>query len=170
MSVNKSYGILWLFVSKFFPPIINFAVFTYSARILAPEDFGLIAFSLSIIYISSSFMPVGWRESIIKYQIDDTLTISSIFWLHFFVSIILVLLILAFCLVSFFDFQTEIFNIALSIFCLKLIFDGLYATLNIVLLKEQKYAHLALRTFFSGVLSATIIITCLLYTSDAADE
>ena len=161
MSVNKSYGILWLFVSKFFPPIINFAVFTYSARILAPEDFGLIAFSLSIIYISSSFMPVGWRESIIKYQIDDTLTISSVFWLHFFVSIILVLLILAFCLVSFFDFQTEIFNIALSIFCLKLIFDGLYATLNIVLLKEQKYAHLALRTFFSGVLSATIIITLL---------
>jgi len=158
---SKSKGIVWLFISKFFPPIINFAVFTYSARILAPEDFGLIAFALSIIYISSSLMPVGWREAIIKYQISDTPTISSIFWLNFFVSILLVFSILVFCLISPFDFQTETFNYALAVFCSKLIFDGLYSTLNILLLKEQRYANLALRTFFSGIISAFIIILLL---------
>ena len=161
MSDSKSKGIVWLFISKFFPPIVNFAVFTYSARILAPEDFGLIAFALSIIYISSSLMPVGWREAIIKYQISDTPTISSIFWLNFFVSILLVFLILVFCLISPFDFQTETFNYALAVFCSKLIFDGLYSTLNILLLKEQRYANLALRTFFSGIISAFIIILLL---------
>lgn len=161
MNDSKSKGIVWLFISKFFPPIINFAVFTYSARILAPEDFGLIAFALSIIYISSSLMPVGWREAIIKYQISDTPTISSIFWLNFFVSILLVFSILVFCLISPFDFQTETFNYALAVFCSKLIFDGLYSTLNILLLKEQRYANLALRTFFSGIISAFIIILLL---------
>ncbi|MEL0647701.1 oligosaccharide flippase family protein [Pseudoalteromonas agarivorans] len=161
MNENKSKGIVWLFISKFFPPIINFAVFTYSARILAPEDFGLIAFALSIIYISSSLMPVGWRESIIKFQINDSQTISSIFWLNFFVSILLSFTILVFCLLSPFGFQTEIFNYALAIFCVKLVFDGLYATLNILLLKEQKYKNLALRTFLSGILSASIIILLL---------
>ena len=79
---SSTKGILWLFFSKFFPPLINFSVFAYTARILAPEDFGLVAMALAIIFIASSFMPSGWRDAIIKYQIEDVLTISSIFWLN----------------------------------------------------------------------------------------
>jgi len=155
-------GMFWLFFSKFFPPIINFAVFAYTARLLAPEDFGLVAMALAIIFIASSFMPSGWRDAIIKYQIEDTLTISSIFWLNLVVSIFLSSIILIFSSFSFFDFQSQTFNSAITIFCLKLIFDGLFYTLNILLLKQQLYSLIALRTIFSAIISAVIIITLLL--------
>ena len=151
-------GILWLFISKLFPPLINFSVFTYTARILAPEDFGLVALALSFIFIASSFMPTGWRAAIIKHQIADKETISSIFWLHFFISLVLSGIILTFAWVSFFDFQTDIFNAALIIFCIKVIFDGLFFTLDTVLLKKQLYSLIAVRTIFSTVISAIIII------------
>ena len=159
---NSSKGILGLFFSKFFPPLINFAVFAYTARILAPEDFGLVAMALAIIFIINSFMPSGWRDAIIKYQIEDTLTISSIFWLNLAVSIFLSSIILIFSHFSFFEFQSQTFNSAITIFCLKLIFDGLFYTLNIVLLKQQLYSLIALRTIFSAIISAVIIIALLL--------
>lgn len=154
-------GVLWLFISKFFPPIINFGVFTYSARILMPEDFGLVAFALSIIFICNSFMPIGWRESIIKYQINDVNTISTVFWLNLFVSLLLSGLLVIFCLLSLFEFQTAIFNSALMIFTIKLVFDGLGATSNIILLKNQEYSLLAVRTVFSSIVSAMIILSLL---------
>ncbi len=151
-------GVLWLFISKFFPPIINFCVFAYTARILAPEDFGLIALALSIIYITSSFMPSGWRAAIIKYQLTDKNSISSIFWLNFFVSFLLMLLINGFAYVSVFEFQTEVFNAVLMLLSIKIIFDGLFHTLNTVLLQQQLYSLLAIRTVVSSIASAFIII------------
>ena len=160
--IHSSKGIFWLFFSKFFPPIINFSVFAYTARILAPEDFGLVAMALAIIFIASSFMPSGWRDAIIKYQIEDTLTISSIFWLNLAVSLLLSAIIVALSLLSFFEFQSQTFNLAITIFCLKLIFDGAFYTLNTVLLKQQLYSLIALRTIFSAVISAVIIIALLL--------
>ncbi|PWS56625.1 oligosaccharide flippase family protein [Pseudoalteromonas sp. meg-B1] len=159
---SSSKGILWLFFSKFFPPLINFSVFAYTARILAPEDFGLVALALAIVFIVSSFMPAGWRDAIIKYQIEDTLTISSIFWLNLAASLFLSAIIVAFSLLSFFEFQSQTFNLAITILCLKLIFDGLFYTLNIVLLKQQLYSLIALRTICSAVISAIIIIVLLL--------
>ncbi|MFP3363170.1 oligosaccharide flippase family protein [Pseudoalteromonas sp. SIMBA_148] len=159
---NSSKGIFGLFFSKFFPPLINFAVFAYTARILAPEDFGLVAMALAIIFIVNSFMPSGWRDAVIKFQIEDTLTISSIFWLNLAVSIFLSSIILSFAYFSFFEFQSQTFNSAITIFCLKLIFDGLFYTLNIVLLKQQLYSLIALRTIFSAIMSAIIIIALLL--------
>lgn len=161
--MNKSSikGILWLFISKFFPPLINFSVFTYTASILAPEDFGLVALALSFIFIAGSFMPIGWRNAIIKHQISDQETISSIFWLNFIISFFLSCIMLAFAWVSFFDFQTEIFNDAVMIFCIKIVFDGLFNTLNIVLLKKQLYSLIAVRTIFSSVVSAVLIIVLL---------
>ncbi|WP_165727342.1 oligosaccharide flippase family protein [Pseudoalteromonas sp. 31A1] len=158
----SSKGIFWLFLSKFFPPIINFTVFAYTARILAPEDFGLVALALAIIFLISSFMPSGWRDAIIKYQISDKLTISSIFWFNLAVSLFLSVIVIVFSLFSLFEFQTHAFNLAITIFCLKLIFDGLFYTLNTVLLKQEQYFLIALRTIISAVISAIIIIALLL--------
>ena len=159
---NSSKGILWLFFSKFFPPVINFSVFTYSARLLMPEDFGLVALASAVILVLSSFMPTGWRDAIIKYQIEDKKTISSIFWLNLAVSLSLSAIVVGVSLFPFFEFQSQTFNLAITIFCLKLIFDGLFNTLNIVLLKQELYSLIALRTIFSAVISAIIIVNLLL--------
>ena len=158
MKKSSTKGILWLFISKFFPPLINFSVFTYTARILAPEDFGLVALALSFIFIVGGFMPTGWRDAIIKHQITDKETLSSIFWLNFLVSLIISSVIFGFAWLSFFDFQSEIFNAALMVFCIKIIFDGLFFTLNTVLLKKQEYSLIAVRTIFSTIISAILIL------------
>jgi teichuronic acid exporter len=163
MKNNSIQGVLWLFLSKFFPPIISFSVFTYSARILEPEDFGLVALALSIITLLSCLMPSGWRAAIIKYQLDDKNAISSIFWFNFFISSFLSFLIIIYALLSLhFELQGKIFNFALIIFSLNLIFDGLFQTLNTVLLKQQQYSKVALRTVITSIVSA-VIISVLLY-------
>lgn len=163
MSKNKSNvkGIIWLFISKLFPPVINFSVFTYSARVLAPEDFGLIALALAIIFIISSLMPSGWNGALIKYQLDDKISISSVLWLNFIVSLILLVVIILFTFLSIFEFQTATFNSALLVLSIKLVLDGLFNTLNKVLLKQQLYSLIAVRTVVSSVISAIFIVVLL---------
>ena len=164
MNKGRLKGISWLFISKFFPPIINFSVFAYSARILDPEDFGVVALALSIVYLCSCAMPSGWREALIKYQIEDEHVISSIFWLNFFVGSILTTLLIGYSVLSFLlELHDPYFNISLIIFSMKITIDGLYYTLNILLLKKHEYSKIALRTIFTSIVSAIIILTLLYF-------
>ncbi|TEW56157.1 hypothetical protein E2R68_03425 [Psychromonas sp. RZ22] len=163
MKNTSKKGIIWLFFSKLFPPLINFLVFAYTVRILSPEDFGLVALALSIIYILASLMPSGWRSALVKYQCTDKLEISSVFWLNFFVSIFLAGILVVFAQLSLFGFQNEVFNLALTILTIKLIFDGLFHTLNIILLQQQKYSLIALRTIISSIISSTFIIILIMF-------
>lgn len=160
---NKSVkGILSLFVSKIFPPLINFAVFTFSARILAPEDFGVVALALSIVFIASSFTPIGWRTAIIKFQLNDNLSISSVLWFNLAFAALLVFILYTFTLSNLFEFQTELFNNALIILSIRLFFDVSFYTLNNVLLTQQKFTLIAIRTVLSTVVSAAVIVFMLI--------
>lgn len=151
-------GVIWLFISKFFPPAITFAVFTYTARILSPEDFGLVALALALIFLAACLLPSGWRDGLIKFEKIDSRHISSVFWLNLLVALTISAVLTGFSYLSLFQFQTDVFNLALRILCLKLLVDGSFNTLNAVLLREQKYATIAIRVTLSSFLSAAIII------------
>ncbi|KEQ18498.1 oligosaccharide flippase family protein [Endozoicomonas numazuensis] len=151
-------GVIWLFISKFFPPAITFAVFTYTARILSPEDFGLVAFALAVIFLAACLLPSGWRDGLIKFEEIDSRHISSVFWFNLFVALAISTVLMGFSCLSLFEFQTDVFNLALRILCLKLLADGLFNTLNAVLLREQKYTTIAVRVTVSTFLAAAIII------------
>ncbi|WP_062267598.1 oligosaccharide flippase family protein [Endozoicomonas arenosclerae] len=151
-------GVIWLFISKFFPPAITFAVFTYTARILSPEDFGLVAFALAVIFLAACLLPSGWRDGLIKFEEIDSRHISSVFWFNLLVALVISAVLIGFSYLPLFRFQTDVFNLALRILCLKLLVDGLFNTLNAVLLREQKYTTIAVRVTLSTFLSAAIII------------
>ncbi|WP_318436999.1 oligosaccharide flippase family protein [Photobacterium leiognathi] len=163
MSKSSISGMLWLFSSKLFPPIINFAVFTYTARILAPEDFGLVALALSIIYIISSFLPSGWQSAIVKYQEFGKREFSTI--LAF-----LTLCGLAFALIAcfvislnLFSFQSQVFNLAFYLMAIKMPFDAAGHTLTFMLVREQKYKALGYRTILGAMVSAVTILSLLYF-------
>ena len=157
--VEKIKGIIWLFLSKFFPPIINFFVFSYAARILEPEDFGVVAMVQGVVFLCSCFLPTGWREGLIKFDNIERLHFSSVLWLNVLVASILIF----FCWGGsyFIDTPNDYFPIALRITSFCILFDGMAGVANAVILRQQRYRIIAIRTVFSSLLSAAVILTLL---------
>lgn len=88
-------GIFWTIVGQG-SSLVRFASTLVLARLLAPEDFGVIAIAVSIVSLGHLLKDWGWHQAIIqRYEITDE-ELSSIFWLialsSLFISIALLLL------------------------------------------------------------------------------
>lgn len=156
--MGNTSAIVKLFISKLFPPLINFSVFAITARILEPSDFGFVALALSIIFLASIVQAHGWRSALIKIESIDDIDVSSVFWLHIIISLLMAALICVFSVFSLFHFQSEQFNLALRVLSVTLIFDAMFQTLNSVLLKQQRFSLIAARTVIASFASAVAIL------------
>ena len=98
-------GILWLFLDKLGSSSINFLITIVLARLLLPEDFGLVAmvmifFELSSVFVESGFSTALIREKTIS-EIDKSTTF--IFNLISSVALYVVLFLCAPLIASFFE-------------------------------------------------------------------
>lgn len=154
-------SIVALFFSKFFPPILNFIVFVYSARILEPESFGEVAFALTLIFLASSLLPTGWRDNLFK--IDDLTKeiVSTVIWFHVLVSVVVILIMLLFFNVFKFNFYSENINNMVVLLFLKVFFDCFVNVYNTLCVKYEFYFQLALRTMICTCSSAITVYVLL---------
>lgn len=89
MSLKKQAisGVIWTFAQQFSVQIINFGVQIVLARLLMPEDFGLIAMITVFISIGQTLMDSGMTSSIIRMKRPDQLDYSTVFVTNFLISI-----------------------------------------------------------------------------------
>jgi len=86
-------GVIWTFLQQFSVQIINFGVQIILARLLMPEDFGLIAMITVFISIGQTLMDSGMTSSIIRMKRPDQLDYSTVFVTNFIISIGIYLLV-----------------------------------------------------------------------------
>lgn len=114
MSLKKQAisGIFWTFLQQFSNRIITFLVSIILARLLLPEEFGLIAM-ISVFYsIARILIESGLTQSIIRSEDVDEEEYSTVFYFNFFVSIIVYFLLFQSApLVSSFYNQNQLTNI-----------------------------------------------------------
>jgi len=89
MSLRKQAinGVIWTFAQQFSVQIINFAVQVILARMLMPEDFGLVAMLTIFISIGLVLMDGGMTHSLIRMKDPDQLDYSTVFVTNLLVSI-----------------------------------------------------------------------------------
>lgn len=86
-------GIIWTFAQQFSVQLINFGVQIILARLLMPEDFGLIAMLTVFISIGQFLMDGGMTSSLIKTKNPDQMDYSTVFMTNMLISIGVYLLI-----------------------------------------------------------------------------
>jgi len=89
-------GIFWSFIQNVLVKGVTFLISIILARILAPEDFGLIGMLSIFIAISQVFIESGFGEALIQKSDCDNLDYSTAFYFNIFVSLS-VYLVLFFC-------------------------------------------------------------------------
>lgn len=82
-------GMLWSFLIQGGAQIINFAVTIILARLLLPEQFGLIGMIAIFIAISRALVDCGFVSSLIRTKDADNLDYSTVFFINLGTSILI---------------------------------------------------------------------------------
>lgn len=86
-------GVVWTFAQQFSVQLINFGVQIVLARLLMPQDFGLIAMIMVFISIGQVLMDSGMTSSIIRMKNPDQIDYSTVFVTNFLISIVIYIFI-----------------------------------------------------------------------------
>ena len=152
VSKNKVISsLIWKFLERGGVQGVQFVLSIILARLVTPEDYGVIALLLVFIQIATVFIQSGFNTSLIQKKESDDLDFSSIFYLSFFVAGVLYF-ILFFCapLVAKFFKAEELTNL-LRVISLTLFFGAVNSVQNAYVSKTMQF-----RRFFFSSMGAVI--------------
>jgi len=86
-------GLVWTFAEQFATKGIGFIVSIVLARILLPEEFGLIAMIMVFIGIGNSLVDSGMTQSLIRTIKPDQRDYSTVFFINIFASLLVYVII-----------------------------------------------------------------------------
>lgn len=146
----------WSAVEVIFTKGIQLLFTILLARILTPEDFGLIAILLVLISIVQVFIDGGLSTAILRKSDIDQTELSTIFYFNFAVSIIFSLILIISS-----GIVTDFFNIEKARDCFDLISISLIvSSFGVVpkskLISEFKFRELSIISFVGAVVSGSI--------------
>ena len=90
---NTFSGLIWRFGERFSAQLISFIVSIILARILLPEQYGIVAIVTIFITLANVFVSSGLGTSLIQKKDADDLDFSSMFYASVLISIILYLIL-----------------------------------------------------------------------------
>jgi len=160
---QKMVGALaWTSVDRFGQQIVQLVIGIVMARLLTPNDYGLIGMIMIFIALSSVLIDGGFGQALIR-KIDANQTdFSTVFYLNLLVSVFIyiVLFFLSPQISSFFH-QPQLTLISRILF-LSIIFYAFYFVQYVLVVKELAYKSLAKvnisSTFFSGIIGIILAI------------
>lgn len=82
-------GVLWKFLEKISSQLISFIVSTILARILLPEQYGVIAIVNVFIMLADVFLTSGLGNSLVQKKDSDQRDFSTVFYINLFISFVL---------------------------------------------------------------------------------
>lgn len=165
MKKNKSHksikertitGILWSSVHRFGTIIISFIANIVLARLLLPEDFGVIAMLMVFIAFSDTIVNGGFASALIQKKDPNHDDYSTIFYWNFITSILLFFVLIAFApLIGRFYSMPSLAPI-LRVLGLVLIFNAFNITQTNQLIKQLDFKKLAIVNVFATLIGAVV--------------
>lgn len=86
-------ALAWDLLGNYGGQIIGFVISIFLARLLTPEDFGLVGMSMVFIAVLHVFRDFGLASALIQNKENNSLTYSSVFYINLLAGVILTLLL-----------------------------------------------------------------------------
>lgn len=136
-------GMFWVFVDTFLLKGISFLGTILLARLLSPEDFGLIAMISVILVIGAIVVDSGLTSSLIRNPKNESIDYSTIFYTNAFLSLFLYLCfyLLAPLIANFYD--QEILVSVIRVYSLCFFCFGLSSVQTTILIKNMEFKKIA---------------------------
>lgn len=82
-------GFSWAFLERFGVQVLQMVIFIILARVLTPEDFGLMGMLAVFIAVSRSLTDSGFGQALIQKKEADEIDFSSVFYINLVASVII---------------------------------------------------------------------------------
>lgn len=159
-------GFLWLLVGNGFQSILKLVVLAVLARLLTPEDFGIVAISTVLLSFSKILVDLGVGPALVQKKVIDQGHISSGFFISVLLSLCLASTIYLFrAKIGEFLNVPELYDV-LPIIAIIFIFKSFCLVHESIALKELQFKRLAViefTSYFIGYAILSILLASLGY-------
>ena len=118
-------GMLWTFTDMFIVKGIAFIAGIYLARVLGPEEFGLIGMISIFVAIGTSLVESGLSSSIIRASKVDKTDFSTVFYVNVLMSVLVYLIVYVSAPLIANFYNQEILIDVIRLFCISFLITGL---------------------------------------------
>lgn len=156
---NKLFsGIAYTAIAKYSGIMISLIITSILARLISPDDFGIIAIATVIITFFNLFTDIGISPAIIQNKNLDKSDLSNIFTFTFWMGIALSFLFffLAWPIAAYYD-KTILKNIC-QLLCINIFFVSLNIVPNALFYKNREFKFIALRSLIIQLICGLIAI------------
>ncbi|MFK7781527.1 oligosaccharide flippase family protein, partial [Psychroserpens sp.] len=156
-------GLVWSFVESFSKQGINFIIGIILARLLLPEEFGLIGMIAVFIAISTSLINSGFTQALIRKKDCTNTDYSTVFFFNLVIGVLLAMsLFFAAPYIALFFDEPQLDSIV-KVFSVVLIFDALSIIQRTQLIKRIDFKLQTKITLIADVASGIVAIIMAYY-------
>ncbi|MDM7932742.1 lipopolysaccharide biosynthesis protein [Tabrizicola sp.] len=151
-------GVGWSALNTGSAMLIAMIVFVITSRLLGPDEFGIVAFALSIIAIVGCATPGGFGEAIIQRTeiADDHL--DTVFWLCIISGLVMFVLILLLAGTVAEISGEPVMALLLPFFGVKLVLDLAAVVPQALVIRAMRFKHVAARTAIGNSVGGVICV------------
>lgn len=149
-------GLVWTFTQQFGSQIIGFVVSLVLARILLPEEFGLIGMIVVFMAVGKTLLNAGLTQSLIRGKDLDEEDYSTVFFFNLLASVVLygIIFFAAPLIADFYD--REILTKITRVFCLTFIISAFSAVQGARFTREMNFRTQALISIPSTIIGGIV--------------
>jgi teichuronic acid exporter len=159
LKTNKTFnGLFWSFTDNFLQQIVNFIVGIVLARILLPEEFGLLGIISVFIAVSNTFINSGLSDALINKKDTSEKDYSTVFWANIVLGIIIYsLLFIAAPYISLFFNQDSLTSL-IRITAISIIIVSFSSIQRTLLTKEINFKTITIVSTLSVTISGIVAL------------
>ena len=151
-----SQGVKWSFIGTYGGQIVGFLISIFLARLLSPEDFGIVGMSLSVIQILKVAMSLGFSDALIQKKENSHRAYSTVFIINLSLGILITFLIyFSAPLIAQFYGRAELISIVKFLSVIYLL-ESLSVVQVAILKKELNFKSLSIRSLVAQLISGTL--------------
>ena len=142
MKKNVVSGLIWKFIERIGVQGVQFIISIILARLLLPEEYGVIALITIFLNIANIFIQSGFSSAIIQKKEVDEADCDSVFYFNLIISIVayFILYMLAPIIANF--YKKPILSSVLRVQAITLIIGGLNAVQNAIIQRKMQFKKL----------------------------
>ena len=150
-------GVLWSALERFSVQGVQFILMIFMARLLTPNDYGLIGMLSIFLAVAQSLIDSGFSQALIRKQNRTEVDNSTVFYFNIVASIVLylVLFLIAPIVANFYN-KPELCSI-MRVLCLTIIINSFSVVQNAILITRIDFKSLAKISLTTVVISGIIV-------------
>jgi PST family polysaccharide transporter len=149
-------GIIWSAVNTWTNNVLSLAVVTLLARLVSPNEFGIVALAGIYVSFGQVFISDTVSEALVQRHLLDRGHLDAAFWMMAALGALATLAGIAVAPILGFVFSEEALVPILQVISLRLVFDALLTVPNALLLRQLDFRSFAMRSLFANIAGGAV--------------